>query len=350
MAEQETITVSEYIAEQERLEQEARELFPKKFDVRSFRCDCGTAKFKETKCKLDPKPAGSTPHNDDFDDFICRTCATEHGFLRRYAQHSLFMIGLSEHGGGPKSVKMIDCSKKNDKDIKEQRIDKKEEEEVDVVATTEATTETTATSTTSTATSATATTTTIETVTVSVNPSESAQQSQTVNQAKRSLETTVEDAEDVDEGDDSKRNKRLKEDADTCKLLQQPRDIYADQEMNLFATEGWRDLLCQCADCMVLYTKENVAFILGEEPIYEDEEDDEVETSIMEGGMKRLSEMNRAEAMDGMLAYNTMRDELRTFFAPFSEEGKVVTAEDIQEFFAAKMAQRAALGGKPNFF
>ncbi len=106
--------------------------------------------------------------------------------------------------------------------------------------------------------------------------------------------------------------------------------------MNLFATEGWRDLLCQCAQCMALYTEENVAFILGEEAIYEDEEDDEADTSILESGMKKLSEMDRVQMMDGMLAYSKMRDEIRNFLQPFSEQGKVVTSDDIQAFFAVR--------------
>ncbi|KAG0011554.1 hypothetical protein BGZ80_000601, partial [Entomortierella chlamydospora] len=438
MAEQDTITVSEYIAEQERLEKEARELFPKKFDIcsnsmgyirqpvyacltcnpnpseeagfcyscsischgehnlvelftkRSFRCDCGTEKFKNTKCKLDPKPAGSinelnqynqnylgrfcwcevqydplkeestmlqcvicedwfhdtcigiTPHNDDFDDFICRTCTRAHPFLRGYAQNPLFMIGLSEKGGGPKSITMVDCSKASKKEEAKDKgtSERTEDQEVDVV-----TSETTTITTTETTTEiATATTTT---VTLTSDPSP-----QTVSQGKRSLETTVQDAAEDGKAEpsESSQNKRLKLEVETCKRIQQPADIYPDQEMNLFATEGWRDLLCQCAECIALYTKENVPFILGEEAVYEDEDDDEAETSILEGGMKKLNEMDRVQMMDGMLAYNKMRDEIRNFLIPFSEQGKVVTEDDIQAFFSAKMEQRASLGGKPNFF
>ncbi|KAG0367599.1 putative zinc finger in N-recognin-domain-containing protein [Gamsiella multidivaricata] len=444
MADQETITVSEYIAEQERLEKEARELFPKKFDIcsnsmgyirqpvyscltcnpnpseeagfcyscsischgehnlvelftkRHFRCDCGTKKFRETKCKLDPKPEGSvnelnvynhnylgrfcwcdiqydptkeestmlqcvvcedwfhdtcigiTPHGDDFDDFICRTCTRAHPFLRKYAQHPLFMIGLSEKGSASKSVVMVDCSKKTSKDSKGKEIDKKDEkneeikeQEVDVVSiemTTTASVTTTATTTTATA-------------TVISDLSEQTQELQTVSHVKRSLETTVEDAaEEHDAGSSSSQNKRIKMEAGTCKLENQPEDAYSDQEMNLFATEGWRELLCQCVACMAMYTKGNVQFILGEEPVYEDEEDDDAETSILESGMKKLNEMDRVKMMDGMLAYSKMRDEIRSFLMPFSEQGKTVTADDIQAFFTAKMERRSSQGSKPNFF
>ncbi|KAF9905663.1 hypothetical protein EC991_001493 [Linnemannia zychae] len=417
MAEQDTITVSEYIAEQERLEQEARELFPKKFDLcsnsagyvrqpvyacltcnpnpseeagfcyscsischgdhnlvelftkRAFRCDCGTVKFKNVKCTLDAKPTGAVnelnqynhnflgrfcwcdvqydphkeestmlqcvicedwfhdtciginPHGDDFDDFICRTCTKDHTFLRRYAHHPSFMIGLSEKGGGPKSVVMIDSSKVDDQGamdstkttaikegVKEAECS---ESPVDVVS--------------------------VDNETVSSNsgkrPLEAAEQESTAAVGNKD--------EGAQESKRIKLDSEVKAESDVCKMDQQPLDLYPDQEMNLFATEGWRDLLCQCASCLALYTKEGVAsFILGEEPVYEAEDDDEAESSTLESGMKKLGEMDRVQMMDGMMAYNRMRDEVRAFLEPYSQQGKVVTESDIHAFFAAKMEQR----------
>ncbi|KAF9429078.1 putative E3 ubiquitin-protein ligase ubr7, partial [Entomortierella beljakovae] len=362
------------------------------FTKRSFRCDCGTGKFKDTKCKLDAKPAGScnelnkynhnylgrfcwcdiqydplkeestmlqcvvcedwfhdtcigiTPHNDDFDDFICRTCTRSHSFLRRYAQNSLFMIGLSKVGEGPISVTMVDCSKKgkNDEKVVNDTNSKPEGEEIDIISTESF----------STTSSVNDVTTDTTTTTITHSTSISDHSSHIANQAKRSLETEEHDSKvGQDEGGtESNQNKKPKLDVDSCKKAQLPVDIYPDQEMNLFASEGWRDILCQCGECMKLYNKEEVPFILGEEAIYEDDDDDEAETSILEGGMKKLGEMDRVQIMDGMLAYNKMRDEIRNFLAPFSEQGKVVTADAIQAFFTEKMEKRAAQGGKPNFF
>ncbi|KAF9948438.1 hypothetical protein BGZ72_009657 [Mortierella alpina] len=437
MAEQDTITVSEYIAEQERLEKEAKELFPKKFDIcsnsmgyirqpvyscltcnpnpseeagfcyscsischgdhnlvelftkRSFRCDCGTAKFKHTPCKLDAKPAGATNELNQYNhNYLGRFCwcdiqydpVKEESTMLQCVVcedwfhdicigiHSLFMIGLSDKGGDPKSVTMVDCSK-DKKDLKGKSVaheNTKEsqshtaEDEVDIVAldampsdkdSTAQTSSATVARTTTTTTTTTITTTATTAVTAPPESEEQGSQSSTVSQVKRSLEITDEDVKV--QGGSGESNKKIKlsaEDATLCKLDQCPADAYPDQEMNLFATEGWRDLLCQCAQCMARYTEENVAFILGEEAIYEDEEDDEADTSILESGMKKLNEMDRVQMMDGMLAYSKMRDEIRNFLQPFSEQGKVVTSDDIQAFFAAKMEQRAALGGKPNFF
>ncbi|GJJ70733.1 E3 ubiquitin-protein ligase UBR7 [Entomortierella parvispora] len=448
-----TITVSEYIEEQERLEKEAKELFPKKFDVcsnsmgyirqpvyscltcnpnpseeagfcyscsischgdhnlvelftkRSFRCDCGTAKFKDLPCKLDPKPAGIinesnqynhnylgrfcwcdilydpskeentmlqcvvcedwfhdtcigiSPHNDDFDDFICRSCTRAHPFIRKYAQHPLFMIGVSDKEGGSKSVTMVDCSKGKQKNkVKEEDISGP----VDVTTVEENSVrnlDTADSSTIPTVTRTTETTTKTETAENSSSSTSTTATNTTVH-VKRSLEVTDQDQDkDKDplkkEETSESSSKRVKLEVDSvgpCKLDLQPEDAYPEQEVNLFATEGWRDLLCQCPSCLALYTKENVPFILGEEAIYEDDEDEDEESSILESGMKKLSEMDRVQMMDGMLAYSKMRDEIRSFLAPFSEQGKVVTEEDVRAFFTAKAEQRAALGGKPNFF
>ncbi|KAG0094538.1 hypothetical protein BGZ93_007083 [Podila epicladia] len=422
---EETITVSEYIAEQERLEkctssmgyirqpvyacltcnptEEAGMCYScsischgdhnlvELFTKRHFRCDCGTVKFKTMACKLDPKTDGHikslnqynhnylgrfcwcdiqydpakeestmfqcTPHGDDFDDFICRDCTKEHPFLRRYAQNPLFMIGLSKKDGGPKAVTMVDCSKGSKGKTKASGVKNDESTEVDVTnatpsvnnpeikdendkdikeVSTLSSTITTATAITST-TSATTTTPEVE--------------STVKAQVKRSIESTDIDHQDGDikEGDPKRIKLEGGPSKQGCKLQEQPEDAYPDLAMSLFASEGWRDLLCQCTACTKLYILESCEFITGEEEVYEDEDDDEAETSILESGMKKLNEMDRVQMMEGMLAYSKMRDEIRDFLAPFSEQGKTVTQSDIQAFFAAKMEQRAA-AGKPNFF
>ncbi|KAF9413647.1 hypothetical protein BGZ94_000649 [Podila epigama] len=446
---EETITVSEYIAEQERLEKEAKELFPKKFDVctygmgyirqpvyscltcnpteeagfcyscsischgdhelvelftkRDFRCDCGTNKFK-IPCKLDIKSnpevkslnkynhnylgrfcwcdilydpnkeestmlqcvvcedwfhdtcIGITPHGDDFEDFICRDCTKALPFLRRYAQNPLFMIAISSKGAGPKAVTMIDCSKSSKDNVadklKRQMNGTREDEnaEVDVVSTSATDTPSDTPSVNGEkedSTTVPATSTSLSSISTSNEESSVAKESQ----VKRSVGTM--EGNSVG-GKEDESNKRVKLDSNQpekqdCKLKEQPVDPYADLEVNLFASEGWRDLLCQCPACINLYNLESCRFITGEEEVYEDEDDDEPETSILESGMKKLNEMDRVNMMEGMLAYSKLRDEIRDFLAPFSEQGKTVTASDIQAFFASKMEEQAA-SRKPNFF
>lgn len=253
------------------------------------------------------------------------------------------MVGLSEKGGGPKSVVMVDSSKvpgsTKEAFIKEDVKTESSDSLVDVVSTEEdksAVTTTTTTTSTSVTTSTKITessTTTVVATTDSVVES----QEEKVAQGKRSFESTTNSNSD-ETNDPNKRTKldaEVKSESAICKLDQQPTDPYPDQEVNLFATEGWRDLLCQCTSCMTMYTKEGVAsFILGEEAVYEAEDDDEAESSTLESGMKKLGEMDRVQMMDGMMAYNRMRDEVRAFLEPYSQQGKVVTESDIHAFFA----------------
>lgn len=253
------------------------------------------------------------------------------------------MIGLSEKGGGPKSVVMVDSSKAaaNVKDtlVKEDANTESLDSLVDVVSTEEKTSVTTTTTTTSESVTTSSTITESNTTRVVATTNTVVEsQEEKVAQGKRSLESTANN-NNKDEAKDP--NKRIKLDSDVkvenaiCKLDQQPADPYPDQEMNLFATEGWRELLCQCASCLTMYNKEGIAsFILGEETVYEADDDDEAESSTLESGMKKLGEMDRVQMMDGMMAYNRMRDEVRAFLEPYSQQGKVVTESDIHAFFA----------------
>lgn len=244
------------------------------------------------------------------------------------------MIGVSDKEGGLKSVTMIDCSKGQQKIIKEDKADEHcPDANVDVMTVTESMSEnpdpidSTLITTT--------TTTKVEITSSSTFSTAAETPTTTTTQVKRSLETTDQDNNNQnDEDKPENSSKRVKLEANSaCKLEIQPKDAYPDQEVNLFATEGWRDLLCQCPACLALYTKENVTFIIGEEAIYEDEDNEDVESSILESGMKKLNEMDRVQMMDGMLAYSKMRDEIRSFLAPFSEQGKVVTEDDVRAFF-----------------
>jgi E3 ubiquitin-protein ligase UBR7 len=252
------------------------------------------------------------------------------------------MIGLSEKGGGPKSVIMVDSSKAagNTKDALV-KVDVKNESSdslVDVVSTEHEKTSVATTTTTSTsAMSSTMAQVSCTTIVVATADTVVESQEGEVTQRKRPLESTTNNTNN--EAKDSNKKIKLdtgvKSESAICKLDQQPTDPYPDQEVNLFATEGWRDLLCQCTSCLTLYTKEGVAsFILGEEAVYEAEDDDEAESSTLESGMKKLGEMDRVQMMDGVLAYNRMRDEVRAFLEPYSQQGKVVTESDIHAFFA----------------
>jgi len=80
--------------------------------------------------------------------------------------------------------------------------------------------------------------------------------------------------------------------------------------------------------------------LLVEEEIYEPPEDPDSSKSLVDLGMRALLNLPRDRAIDGIEAYNKMRDELISYFRPFAQEGRVVQEEDVREFFEAK-AQEA---------
>ncbi|KAK7040740.1 hypothetical protein VNI00_009646 [Paramarasmius palmivorus] len=69
--------------------------------------------------------------------------------------------------------------------------------------------------------------------------------------------------------------------------------------------------------------------------------------SLEELGMRALSRLPRERAIDGIHAFNSMREDLVQFLRPFAEGGKVVAEADVQNFFdALKEKQQKQAGGE----
>jgi len=109
---------------------------------------------------------------------------------------------------------------------------------------------------------------------------------------------------------------------------------------NIFMQQGWKEHLCKCNDCIVLYSELNASFLLNDPLDFEDE--DEVEephdppksVSLYEAGqMAFLSTFNQTTKIDVMIKYQEMQNSLKEYLKSFAETGKVVTAEDIQKFY-----------------
>ncbi|PAV18042.1 metaphase-anaphase transition [Pyrrhoderma noxium] len=109
---------------------------------------------------------------------------------------------------------------------------------------------------------------------------------------------------------------------------------------DVFLTEGWRSRWCRCNQC--LPPLERVSYLLEEEETYEPPEDPESGFSLEELGMRALQNLPRDRAIDGIRAFNEMRDELLSYLRPFAEGGKVVNEADIRAFFAEKEELRRA--------
>ncbi|KIJ42428.1 hypothetical protein M422DRAFT_48265 [Sphaerobolus stellatus SS14] len=93
-------------------------------------------------------------------------------------------------------------------------------------------------------------------------------------------------------------------------------------EGEIFLTDGWHERWCRC-------DKE-------EKETYEPPKDPDSGKSLVDLGIRALLNLPRDRAIDGIMAYNNMRDELISYLRPFAEEGRVVREEDIKEFCEAK--------------
>ncbi|KAJ6504117.1 hypothetical protein C8R47DRAFT_1038371 [Mycena vitilis] len=108
---------------------------------------------------------------------------------------------------------------------------------------------------------------------------------------------------------------------------------------DVFLTENFREQWCRCDDC--LPSLEAHPYLLEEEDTYEPPEDPDSGLSLEELGMRALERLPRDRAIDGIMAFNAMRDNLRAYLRPFAEEGKVVAEADVQDFFEQLNKTRA---------
>lgn len=134
------------------------------------------------------------------------------------------------------------------------------------------------------------------------------------------------------------------------------------QRFSLFLREDFRDHLCRCRDCFPLLVPHPQ--LLEEEVVYEPPVSDSGSEnggegsigsrSLLDRGEAALSNMDRVRAIEGVMAYNKLRDNLKGFLKPFAESGTPVGAEDIKKHFEKlrgddgamrEAAQRADAGG-----
>ncbi|KAJ9623948.1 hypothetical protein H2203_005394 [Taxawa tesnikishii (nom. ined.)] len=99
-------------------------------------------------------------------------------------------------------------------------------------------------------------------------------------------------------------------------------------DISLFLEEDFRNHLCRCSTYSY------------EPPISETDAGDangggSVGTgSLLERGEAALSGMDRVRAIEGVMAYNALKEKVKSFLQPFAESGQAVGAEDIKAYFA----------------
>ncbi len=131
---------------------------------------------------------------------------------------------------------------------------------------------------------------------------------------------------------------------ETCKLSLLPSTPAG--RFSLFVKSDFRERLCRCASCFPLLSPH--LQLLEEEEAYEpplsdgaaSQDDDDRGSahgsggSLLERGESALRNVDRVRAIEGVMAYNHLKEQLTPFFRQFAESGRAIGAEDIKEYFA----------------
>jgi len=238
---------------------------------------------------------GRVPDQDDFDGFVCKNCVGKNEWFGRYvAKKDIFMSTLDTYP----------------------------EVKVDV-----------------------GTSPTESQSTATTQPSSAPDSS--ANGVKRSLST---------EPDSEQASKRVKvedvpEPPEPCNWAALPPT--PSPPFAMFLKENFRDHLCRCITCEMTRLR-TLPMISREEETYEPEEDNSDTgnalvnqsnvDSLLDAGTKALSSLPRTQALDGIVAYQTLSTKLKTFFQGFVQSGKVVSEADVRGFFAEMQGAQQPVG------
>ncbi|CAM1501163.1 Fc.00g103250.m01.CDS01 [Cosmosporella sp. VM-42] len=125
----------------------------------------------------------------------------------------------------------------------------------------------------------------------------------------------------------------------TCKLPNLPPAPTAP--FSLFFKEDFRTKFCRCSTCSTHFNDHPQ--LLEEEEVYEPPLSDGASQhggsthgsgSLLERGESALRNVDRVRAIEGVMAYNHLKERLKPFFQQFAESGEAIGAEDIKAYFA----------------
>ncbi|KNE54353.1 hypothetical protein AMAG_00332 [Allomyces macrogynus ATCC 38327] len=108
----------------------------------------------------------------------------------------------------------------------------------------------------------------------------------------------------------------------------------SDVSRPLYLPDEWRKRMCQCAKCTEFVKSQKMPYLLVEEEVHRPEEDEEAAKPLYESGMEMLASVDRVKANEGVLAMATLSANLKDYLRTFAEQGRVVTKDDIDSFFA----------------
>lgn len=118
---------------------------------------------------------------------------------------------------------------------------------------------------------------------------------------------------------------------------------------SLFLKEDFRDHLCHCPTCFphliphpqLVEEEDNYEPPLSDSGAGDDGDGhgpgsgarSQGTGSLLDRGEAALSTMDRVRAIEGVMAYNHLKDKVKEFLKPFAESGEAVTAEQVKLYF-----------------
>ncbi|KAL0969066.1 hypothetical protein UPYG_G00222240 [Umbra pygmaea] len=130
-----------------------------------------------------------------------------------------------------------------------------------------------------------------------------------------------------------------------CRLREmETQEVERAREGAVFWPYHWRAKLCTCVSCKRAYVEAGVQFLLDESDTvlaYENrgtiEQGNTPFDSLL---MSSLSTLDRVQQLEIIYQFNEMQTELMAFLRQIADEGKVVTAEAIHQFFGNLMSKK----------
>lgn len=247
----------------------------------------------------DPPPPPGFPAEDDFEGFICYKCVEAYAWIRRYAGTPGFLAPVyHQHKALPAG-------------------DKAQEQ--------------------------TAASTSTETASSEKRKADDDNENDSLPDKKQKLEeqstTDEQNISNTIPQQQITKPAATDESKPMCKLTTLPPAPAG--KYSVFFTETFRENICHCPSCFPLLIPHPQ--LLEEEETYEPPVSENGSVaggstngggSLLDRGESALQNVDRVRAIEGVMAYNHLKDKLKPFFQQFAESGQAISAEDIKEYFA----------------
>lgn len=122
-----------------------------------------------------------------------------------------------------------------------------------------------------------------------------------------------------------------------------PKRQETDIPYSLFLKNGFKDHLLKLytttEDSKLKQFLQHNEYLFKDDPVYEPPEDADADAnssntgSLLDLGTDALLSLPKEQAIEGLHAYNKIREKLKDFFKPFAEQGELVTEASVRQFF-----------------